>query len=384
MDPYSRWMNDVFDERDLISVPTLWQTFFAFGRTGFSENSVMEIDIIRGNEKTAKVGVRGEVSRSLGSNQAALNVGKFTAFARRSPLVTEFTDIHASQLEFRTAGENPYGPASQLGRMRSLLQDGNMEAVRRILRLDEKLAAQVMTTGVQDAGGGQTYDFKRNTNLTITVGTNWSNAAAPALADISGACFKGRQIGRVMFDMAIFGTTALRGFLANTEVIAKADNRRFELVQVGPTNPVPDKFMKFVDGGAVPYGLLQVDGFSLWMFTTVDSYDNDAGTAVKYLADDLVVLTKSDARRDRFFGPPERLPMTPARQAELQFWTGFGGDGIALPPMTRAAAGVVNTAAFWYDVYQDQNNKSLTCEVQHSPIFSPTAVDTTAVLDTAP
>ena len=90
VDPFSRFMADAFDEKEAISVPTGFQAFFGNpaggGRTLFNPNSlVVDIDIIRGNKKTAALIPRGMISRPLGSAQKNMNVENFTSFSRKYP-----------------------------------------------------------------------------------------------------------------------------------------------------------------------------------------------------------------------------------------------------------------------------------------------------------
>jgi hypothetical protein len=382
-DAYSRLMVDMFDESEIIEKSSLFQAFFTGprSRTWFSDSTIMEVDISRANKKLAKVSLRGAVTNPIGTNHASVSVGKYTTFSRRSPIIIEDGDVTAAMLEFRVQGENPYASLSQLDRMRQLVSRINTETMSRILRLDEKLASQSILLGTQDAGDGETYDFKRNSNLAITASGAWLTAATDIKGDILKACEYLRKYGKTTANMMFLGSDALQGFLKNTTILAELDNRRIELIRVSANNPVPPTMQRFVDGGAIPYGTLQIGGWRLWMFTYIDTYETDAGVETPYLADDRVLITTDNPQTARYFGPPERLPESPADRAEKQFYLGIG-DVAPMPPMVKSAPGVIVPEAFHFDFYKER--KVLTAEVQHSPIFAPTQTDAYAVIDTTP
>ena len=401
MDIFSRFMADAFDEREVIGVPTGFQTFFGNpvangSRTIFSPDAnVVDIDIIRGNERTAALIPRGTVSRPLGSGQKNLRQEQFSAFSRKYPLAEEETDITGDQLLNRTAGEQPYQTADRMTRLRILGVRAHMESVRRQVRLFERLAAQSITTGKQDAILGTTntelqYDFRRNATHTVTVGTSWLNAAADIVADVDAICLKIRANGHVMPDMMICGSSAINGIVLNTAIKNVADNRRFEFVQLGGSNgddailmPMLSKYKRFVDGGFIPRGLLRTpQGFEVMIFTYIDGYTDDAGTYTKYLADDKVVICCSTARADRYFGPPENLPMTSTRAALYREFFGFDPSAPTLPPNIKG--GVIDPAMFYADAYVSADAKRVTMRCQSAPIFATTQTDGFATLDVVP
>ena len=113
LDTYSRFMDELFDEKEIIGVSTVWQQFFGKPANGgsktiYSPNSeVVDIDIMRGNERTAALIHRGTDSRHLDlqRNTATQN---FSSFSRVYPFAEELGDITSSQILKRMAGEDPY------------------------------------------------------------------------------------------------------------------------------------------------------------------------------------------------------------------------------------------------------------------------------------
>lgn len=394
VDGFSRIMVPQFNDRKQIPLFTAFQAFFGNpangGKTLFSNDSnVVDIDIIRGNELTAALVPRGTVTRPLGTLQSNMLDGKYTSISRKYPLSEEEGDISADKLLARVAGENPYEVRTRNDRMMQIGRDIADEAIRRQIRLFERLAAQSILTGIQDAILGTTntdlqYDFLRKAANTITVGTIWSNVAAPILSDLDGAADKVRQNGKANPDMVVLGETAMNGFLGNTQVLALADNRRFELIQVNDAD-VPPQFERFVQAGFVPRGRLRTPaGYLMWLFTyTGGVFENPAGTFVPFIGDDAVLVTSSQARCDRYFGPPERLPPLSVDQEMFMEYFGFSPDTPAFD-VERSAGGIIEPQAFHVDAYRTSDKKHVTIRSQTAPIFATTQTDAFVTLDTTP
>jgi hypothetical protein len=396
MDTFSRFMADMFDDKEIMSVSTGFQAFFGRPETGantvFSANSlVVDIDIIRGNEKTAALIPRSMISRPLGDNQRNMNVEKYTAFSRKYPLSEEEGDITGDQILQRMAGENPYDQRSRLDRTRALGLKLHHENIRRHVRLFERLAVQSIRTGKQDAilGTADTdlqYDFRRAAAHTITPANKWNSGSQTIMADIDSACELIRANGKTVPDMIIIGGSAMNAFLADTVtggVQQLADNRRFELINVSLNNPVPPGFARFVEAGFIPRGRLRTPkGFELWIFNYIDIYENQAGTAVKYMLDSEAIIASSRARCDRYFGPPEQIPMTSNAISDYQDLFGFNPLSAPMPLKMRAPGNIVEPSMFYCDAYISGDRKKVSIRTQSAPIFATTHTDAFATLNT--
>jgi hypothetical protein len=395
-DLFSRFMAGAFDEKNIVAVSTGFQAFFGRPENGsetiFSPDSnAVDIDIIRGNERISALIPRGTVSRSLGSLQKNLRSEKMSTFSRKYPLSEEEGDITGDILLNRVAGENPYNKMTRMDRLRYHALKIHHENIRKQVRMFEVLAAQSIMTGKQDAIIGTTnadlqYDFRRKSTHTVTVGNAWSGGAATILADIDAGCAKVRANGRTMPDMMILGSTAMNSFVKDATVAALADNRRFEFMAIGRNNVLPAKFQRFVDGGFIPQGSLRTPaGFELYLFTYLEIYNEPAaGVATKYLADDKVILAASSARCDRYFGPPENLPMVPMREALYRDYFGFDPNAAPMPGKMRAASNVIDSSMFYADAYVSGDWKKITVRSQTAPIFATTQTDAFVTIDTEP
>lgn len=384
VDPFSRFMTDMFDENEVIDVPTGFQAFFGKpgSKTLFSPNAnVVDIDIMRGSKKIAALIPRGMISRPLGSTQKNQNAENYTSFSRKYPLSEEEGDITADQLLFRLAGESPYEAAERFARMRALGTLHHSESIRRTTRMFEILAKQSVMTGKQDAiiGTSNTdlqYDFHRLAAHTITVGTAWNGVTPDILGDIDGACDKLEANGNVKPNFMGIGGSAMNALIRDTTVQTVADNRRFELIRVSTNNPVPPEFARYVAAGWIPRGLLRTPkGYELWMFTYNRTYQNASGTAVKLMDEDKVFITSTDARADRYFGPPETLPMIPQRRELYQELFGFDPDMTPMPANILGDGTIIEPAMFYCDAYVSGDWKKVTVRTQSAPIFATTQTD---------
>ncbi len=382
-DPYSRYMVEQFDEKDVISVPTVFQTFFSrpgIGQKLYSPDAnLVDIDILRGNERIAAMIPRNTISRPLGSTQKNTNVEKFSTFSRSFPLIEEEGDIGAGQLNFRTAGENPFSKKSRLERMRSMLLSNHKEHVRRIVRLNEVLSAESVLEGEMPAildtsNTDLIYDFRRKSTHVVTLTTPWTDSSDPAISDIDTACGLIRQDGHVSPDMMFLGGDAMEAFLDSTKVQTYADNRRFQLITID--SQVPSQYQPFIDAGAQPRGYLMTPkGFKLFLFTYVDGYTNSAGTFTKYLPDDYVLFAFSGARCDRLIGPPEKLPSIPMRDQFYSEMLGFNPNMPPVPANIKNAGQILDPGMFYCDCYPANDWKTITVRTQSAPIFVPVQTD---------
>ncbi len=385
VDVYSRLMTGAFDERDVIGTPVGFQAIFGNpangSRTVFSPDSALvEIDIIRGNEKIAALIQRGtDSTRNLNSKDASGE--KFTSQSRVYPLGEEESVITANQLNFRIAGEGPYEAKQKIVRMRKLALDNHKEHIRRFVRMNEVLASQSVITGKMDAIIGTSnsnlqYDFRRKASHTFTPAIKWDQATAVIMSDIDTGCDLVRADAKVNPDYSIMGGQAIEAMLSNAAFQAKADNRRFELIQVGKDNPVPEKFKRMLDAGFVARGRLRTAaGYELWLFSYTDGYENSAGSFTKYMPVDQVLIGASQARCDRYFGPDEHLPNSAARADLMSGMFGLQNPETLAMPNIKGSSDIIMPEMFAYDVYPHHNNKGIVTRTQTAPIFATTMTD---------
>ena len=387
VDQYSRYFSNVFDESEYIWNPTGFLSIFGRpeangSETIYSPNALdVDIDIIRGNEKIAKLLPRGMVSRPLGSTQQNLNVEKFTAFSRTFPLSEEEGDINAHKLLSRDGGETPYEGRDKFTRLRNRASRINKESVRRTIRLWEFLASQSILEGQMPAILGTVdpdliYDWNRNPAHISTLGTAWTNVASDPLADIDAAWRLGRTNGRCSMDYAIWGEDVINAFIQHADVVEKSDNRRFNMIYVDQEMEVPSQFKFLVDGGMTPrIKVFTPGGHKFLVFGYSDTKDDDTGTAVDLMPAGYALFGYSKARCDRYFGPAELLPNIPQKMDFYRQMFGFNPEAMPMPANVRNAGHVLNPAMFYFDAYASADWKKVTCRTQSAPIFPTTQTD---------
>lgn len=391
---FTRFFVEAFNEKSVITGSTAFQVFFGRveannSRTIISPDALdIDIDIIRGNRKTSAYISRGVAAsaRSL-DKQRNTKAQEGTSFSRKFPLIEELGDVEAIQLTKRLAGENPYFPMSQQEKLRFLiLQEHAPEQVARILRRTELSAAESVLTGVMtalDGATGQadfTYDFKRNSDNTVDLtGSEWNTGTPDIIGDLGDLCDVVFINGKSRPDMCVMGDGAYAAYANDATVLAKADNRSFasDFIQISMVNPVPDRFVKFVDAGFIPRGMIKTDnGYNLWLFTDVDVTEDNSGTSTKIMTTDKVLVCSSIARADRYFGPDEQLPVS---EVERQWMISkFGIDpNVALPAPENIQGSnhaIVN-GMFYFDAYQSVDRKRITFRTQAAPIYATTQTD---------
>lgn len=389
VDTYPRVMVDGFDERAIISVPTGFQSVFGnpatASKTIFSADaSVLDIDLLRGNEKLAATILRGSNGRSI-TGQKNTNDQKFTSKSRLYPLIEEEGDITAAQLNQRVMGEGPYSNITKEARMQILAMGHHQEHVRRTVRTFELLASESVLTGKMSAKIGTTntdliYDFGRDAGNIFAAPAVWDAGSPKILEDFDTACQQGREQGHVNIDMAIIGGGAMDAIVNDTLFNTQADNRRIELIEVSDKNPVPSRFDRFIEGGFLARGRVRTpQGYEVWLFTYNEVYEDSAGAMQKYMPDDKIVFLSSSARFDRYFGPSEVLPMNAVREAWFMETFGFSSTGM-MPPNIKGASDIVSPAMFYFDGYPSTNGKAVTIRTQAAPIFATTQTDAIVVI----
>lgn len=392
IDVYSRYMEELFDLKDVIGVTTVWQQFFgkpAFSnsKTVYSPNSeVVDIDIMGANERTAKLIPRGTDSRHIGNIQRNTHTQFFKTGSAVFPFAEELGDISATQINKRVAGENPYEGRNKFDRLRKLALEHHKEHIRRYVRLFEVLAGQSLLTGQMPAILGTTnndliYDFDRSASLFITPAVPWDNAAADILGDIENAFDQVRIIGKVRPNVMFMAGDVTAAFFANTTLRQLGgDNTGFTLVKAGQDSPVPSQFNDLVAGGADYRGfLITPQGRTLHLFCYNHYYDDSTGTAQPYMPDGSAFIAFYGARCDRYFGPSERLPLLSTDMALYTEMFGFSPMAIPMPDNIYGG-GIITPQMFYCDAYRTNDNKKVTIRTQSAPIFVTTQTNSFVTL----
>lgn len=384
-DLYTRMMVEAFKENSIIATPKGFQAFFGApgaSKTVFENDaSTIEIDIERANgERLAATVNRGMSSLPVDKENA--QVGKYTNFSRKYPLIEEVGHINSVKLLERLAGEAAFNSGlTRFDRMRSKAQDIHIDSIKKTIRTMELMASQSILAGTQEGilGTSNTaleYDFHRLATHIFTPSVKWDNASADIFSDIDTACGLVETDGNMEANFIGLGSGAMDALIKDDIVQALSDNRRYELVLVSTNNPVPAEYDRFVKAGWIPRGRLRTPGGRvLWMFNYNKNYTPlGGGTKERYLPVDSVFVADINARCDRYYGPADRMPVS---TQEAQYVMEMFGIDMRSPSLPRQidTAGIILPEMFHFDAYGDVDKKTAVVRTQAAPIFPTTQTD---------
>jgi hypothetical protein len=384
LDLFNRYAVDMFDEKQVMQTETVGQCFFGNpatgGRSVYSPDAnILEIEIKRAGRRTAALIPRGTVSQPLGGH-LDMSTEKGTSFARSYPLSQEQGNISSDQITKRLIGANAYAGLTRFDVLRAMAMEYHYENINRHVRLFERLAWTSLLTGKMPAILATTntdliYDFRRASNNTITPAHGWGNAAGYPLTDIALACDRIRLNGKSRADGIFIGGTALTYLLGNTQFLTQYANKQyFDLVQFRAGESVPPWAKRLESAGAIIWGKMRIPpGYDLVVFTYPASYTNESDADAKFMPDDEAFVFFSGARCDRYFGPPDTLPMIAQRMQ--WYMETFGFNPMAAPMPRNILGSVIEPAMFYIDAFPSEDQRVVTMRTQAAPIFATTMTD---------
>lgn len=267
----------------------------AFLRSFFPEKIVptkeVAISVQRGNELVAVNVERGtEGNRNSG--------GKSTEKIFIPPFYKEYYDATNLDLYDRAIGsDDPAIFAALVEDMAEQL----MILRNKIERAYELQCAQVLETGIVTLVNGDNIDFKRKADsLKDNSGTPWTGANNPYTQLETGCNFirqKGKAQGSVI--NAIFGSSALTAFLANTSVTGRADIRNITLDAVRTPQ-------KNALGGTL-HGEVAVGAYLVRIWSYPEFYDTASAANNAYVNPKKVIMMPEDPRFHLAFGAVPQL-----------------------------------------------------------------------------
>lgn len=384
----------VFSDLSQIKVSKGFSSIFANGgvmsQTLYVENATqISIDLIRGFKKISKLlqraPVEGEIS--LGGNVGHTKAQKFQNVSYDFPIIREYGSVSYSEaLKYRLAGRVDTDVSmSVMEKTREKFAEIILTNFQKEGGRMEAQAAEALLTGTCTLDDGGSYDFDRSTSNTIVPSTLWSvTATASPIGDIDDACDAVQEQGKTEASAGIIGYSALTAMVATDEIKNNADNRRFEFVYAGDImtqKPYPSSMQYLVDNGFKYMAYVKTyKGREVYLFTYNEKYQNSAGTWVDYMNAKDVLIFDHMARRDRYFGPRIRFDMM--TQDEILLNRLLGIEALQQMAVDESnQTGVFDVRMFHNDAFLSDSRTSITVETYTGPLFVPTAIDTTALLD---
>lgn len=258
------------------------------------------IDIMRGEERVAVDVVPGT------GPDGQKKLQPFTAKEYVTPAYDESYIMSASETKQRLAGNNAFEPADINAALTAFIADSMKDGQDRIDRAVERQAAEVFNEGTITFQNNDSLDFKMKATHKVTVGTLWSNIAANALGDIQDIGDEIRKDGLGAPNTLIFGSEALRDFLALTEIKDQLNLRRAKLIDI--VQPRPNSSEK----GATFHGLISIGSYEYQIWAYPQWYVSSADgvspiVKTEYMPTRNVIVMDSRARLERHFGGIHRF-----------------------------------------------------------------------------
>jgi len=357
VDLANRTMLEAFKQK---KAPTMFLSgFFKTPPRNIVRSREVVIDVKRNKESIAVDVIRGTGGR--------FNLNKrFTTKKYEPPVYDEYSSIYEEEGNDRLPGQTEYDTMDYVAKFIAKATDDQVEHQEKILRAIEKQAADVLFTGTVPLINNDTIDYQQKATHNFQVGTSWSDEGAPALGDLSDATELNREDGKLDSDIAIFGKTALKNFLNNTEVLEKGDLRRINRMDIIP--PVMNT------SGATFHGQVTAGSYNLQIWSYPQVYEvpigfslPNEGELVPYVPENLVCVIGSNIRMDLVFaGIPNIVRRVDPRLEAF----GIPGVPINIP------------IDFNPYMLLDERAISLEAGVRSAPLCIPTQIDGYCVIDT--
>lgn len=234
------------------------------------------------------------------------------------------------------------------------------EASRRMATLKRKIEraiqlqqAQVLQTGIVTMINGDNIDYKRKAlSIVVKVGADlWDASTGVPLDDlgVAGTFLREEGLSGGAALNCIMGSAAWTAFINNPQVKTTADFRRINRLDIG---------MPQFDGttGLVFQGQIGTADYTVNLWTYNEVYENSAGTKVRYLDINKVIILPEDfVGKQAFAGIP--AIMRDKNNAEFPEW---------ISPVE---------AEFYINNYIDPFKKAHWFEIASAPLAIPVSVD---------
>jgi hypothetical protein len=333
--------------------------FFKTPARNITKSRKVVIDIQRSGEQYAVDVVRGTGGR-LSTRK------RFTTKEYIPPVYDQFVALGEEELMERMPGQTEYDSPDFAAMVMAIISDEQTEQQEMILRSIEYQAAQAFFTGQIVLVNGDTIDFKQKATHNYEVGTSWSDSGGTPIDDIQLALNLNRKDGKVDSDIAIMSEESFADFIANAQVVAQADLRRIDRLDIKPPSMNTE--------GAAFHGTFSVGAYRIQLWTYPQFYQvpegfglANEGELLNYIPSDRVLITSSKARFDLLFaGIPSVANRNDPRLAAL------------------GLAGIPTNIATDFHPYShlDEEVLSIKAGVRSAPLCVPTQIDAFTVIDT--
>ncbi|MDP9557152.1 UNVERIFIED_ORG: hypothetical protein J2W65_002793 [Pseudomonas parafulva] len=283
-------MTDIFDTLTMLeaveqmSPPRrfLLNTFFNGGMPETFGTEAVTIDIIKGQRKMAPFvhpTLPGSVSQRTG----------FTSSTYKPPYIQPKRSTRAELILKRSAGDNPFSTRTALERAGERLGRDLLELDEEIIRREEWMCAQALTTGkIRVVGDGvdDTIDFLMEETHKVTLASGrWDTDVSDPIGNLrQWRRLIAKDSGRSA-NVAVLSSGAQDAFQSNKKVLEQLNSRRVDLGLIKPEE-LPD--------GVTYIGYLNDPGVDLYAYD--EWYADDDGKDQPVIPEGGLILGSTSTR----------------------------------------------------------------------------------------
>jgi len=337
---------DIFDTRTMLEaveqMPTarrfLLNTFFNGGSPVTFPTKTVDIDIIKGKRKMAPF-VHPRLPGSVSLREG------YTTSNYTPPYIQPKRETTAELVLKRSAGDNPFSSRTPLERAGQLLGKDLRDLDDEIVRREEWMCAQALTTGkvrVIGEGVDDTIDFLMSSDHKISLGSGqWNSSDGDPIANLRGWKRKiAKDSGRTANTVAMSGE-ALDAFQSNATVMKLLNTRRVDMGLIKPEE-LPD--------GVTYLGYLNDPGVDLYGYD--EWYLDDDEEEQPMIPAGGLILGSTSTRNAMLYGAIQDLEAVESGLVEAarfpKSWVTQEPSARWLKLQSAALAGLLEPDAFIY------------------------------------
>ena len=292
---------DIFDTRTMLDAVEqmtparrfLMATFFNGGMPRTFATKAVDIDIVKGKRKMAPF-VHPRLPGSLSSREG------YRTDTYVPPYIQPKMETTAELILKRAAGENPYASRPPLQRAGEQLGKDIADLDDEIIRREEWMCAQALTTGqvrVVGEGVDDTIDFMMAADHKITLATGqWGGSGSDPLGNLRGWKRKvAKDSGRTA-NTAVLSGEALDAFQSDDMVMKQLNTRRVDMGIIKPEE-LPD--------GVTYLGYLNDPGLDLYGYD--EWFLDEAGDEQPMIPAGGLILGSTNTRNAMLYGAIQDL-----------------------------------------------------------------------------
>lgn len=285
---------DIFDTRTMLEAVEqmksprrfLMDTFF--GRVETFPTKTVDIDIVKGKRKMAPF-----VHPRLPGSNSQREGYRTDNYA--PPYIQPKRDTDAEMLLKRSPGDNPYSAKTPLERAGERLGRDLMELEEEIVRKEEWMCAQALSTGkirVLGEGVDDEIDFLMSASHRITLSTGkWDAAGSDPIGNLRAWKRQNAKDSGRSSNVAVFSGEAMAAFQNNDAVMKQLNTRRVDLGLIKPEE-LPE--------GVTYLGYLNDPGIDLYGYD--EWFLDAAGDEQPMISAGGVILGSTNTRNAMLYG----------------------------------------------------------------------------------